>query len=289
MGKTALAPLLIVSSIALLFSAPVSAEETAPKPEPPFVDSFPSAREYYYPLLADPTELGYSGRYLWQVGGLRYGEITVGDYLGLLRWQLAPDWQLQWNIGGGVLGRFDMNTVRNALQVADYTACVPFDIHHNNQTLRIGLWHTSSHLGDDFLARTNVVVQKRSNDLLKAIYSYDAAPWLRVYGGGHYAVNLVNIHGHKLLQGGLELSTPYYGKHRAQGFFAQDLQLPERVHWNPAYTMRTGLRLTDTKRIAAAKIFVEYFSGHLYFLQLMERTESRWGVGISLEIGGPVK
>src|SRR5581483_11810883 len=157
MGKSAFAAFLIFLGLAPLVAAPVVGAETK-KDEVPFVDSFPSAREFYYPLLADPTELGYSGRYLWQVGGLRYGEITVGDYLGLLRWKLSPGWYLQWNIGGGVLGRFDMNTVRNALQVADYTACVPFDLHHEHHTVRMGIWHTSSHLGDDFIAKTGVVV-----------------------------------------------------------------------------------------------------------------------------------
>ena len=131
MEKRTFAALLIFLGIAPFVPATVAGAGTAGKEDDsPAVDSFPSAREFYYPLLADPSELGYSGRYLWQVGGQRYGEITVGDYLGLLRWKLAPDWYAQWNIGGGVLGRFDMNTVRNALQVADYTACVPFDLHH---------------------------------------------------------------------------------------------------------------------------------------------------------------
>lgn len=289
MEKRALAAFLILATVAALPSWSAGADSQTNTEDVPFVDSFPSAREYYYPLMADPTELGYSGRYLWRVGSGRYGEITVGDYLGLLRWQLAPDWQLQWNIGGGVLGRFNMNSVRNALEVADYTACVPLDLHHDNQTLRFGVWHTSSHLGDDFLAKTNIIVQKRSNDLVRAMYSYDANKYMRVYGGGAYAVNVVNIVGRDELQGGLELFSPYWGKHRAQLFLAQDFQTYQRQHWNPDYTARAGIRLTDTKHIAAAKVFIEYFTGHLYFLQLFEQTESRWGIGISLEMGNPTK
>jgi hypothetical protein len=53
--------------------------------------------------------------------------------------------------------------------------------------------------------------------------------------------------------------------------------------------MRAGVRTTDSKHIAAARLFVEYFTGHYYFLQLYEREESRWGIGISLEIGNPTK
>src|SRR5208282_5095958 len=221
-------------------------------------------------------ELGYSGRYLFQVGGKRFGEVTIGDYVGILRWSLAPGWDMQWNMGGGVEARFDLNTSLNALDVADFTLAAPLDIHHDSSTLRIGYWHTSSHLGDDYIGQTGTTVEKHSDDLIKAIYSYAPIEEIRLYGGGSYAFNVININGRSVLQGGIELVTPYFGDHRAQWFLAQDLQSFQRVGWNPNYTARAGLRLSDVKRIAAVKMFLEYFTGHYYFLQLYEQKESRF-------------
>ena len=179
----------VFAAILALCAVSVSAENTPQQPS--LMDTFPSAREFYYPLIADPTELGYSGRYLYQVGGGHYAEITVGDYLGLLRWQLPSDWIIQLNIAGGVLARFDMNTIRNALEVTDFTAGLPLDFHHGDSTVRMGIWHTSSHLGDDFLKVNDVVIQKRSDDMLKVIYSYSPTKWLRLYSGGSYAFHVI--------------------------------------------------------------------------------------------------
>ncbi|MCX5787240.1 MAG: DUF1207 domain-containing protein [Elusimicrobia bacterium] len=250
---------------------------------------FPSAREYYPPLAADPTEPSYGARMIYPPGGARFGEITVGDYVGLTRWRLADRWNAQLNLGGGVTSRFNLSTERNSLEVTDFSFTLPLDIvlEPNNRVLRLAYWHTSSHLGDDFIGRVNPPLQKRAYDAFKGMLSYTPSDWLRVYGGGSYAFNQINLGGRGALQCGAELmSRRFWGINHL--FLAQDLQSQERVAWNPSYNIRGGLKWFDARRIGAASLFVEYFTGHPYYLQFQQQRESHWGFGLRFEIGNPV-
>ena len=254
-------------------------------PEQPF----PSAREYYPPLAADPTEPAYGGRMIYPPGGARFGEITIGDHVGLTRWRLADRWNAQLNLGGGVMSRFNMSTERNSLEVVDFDLSVPLDIvFEPNQVLRLAYWHTSSHLGDDYIGREHPQQEKRAFDALKAMVSWTPSEALRFYGGGSFAFNQINLGGRGALQAGIEfMSRPVWGITHL--FLAQDLQSQERVGWNASYNIRGGLRWFDVKRIGAASLFAEYFTGREYYLQFQERRESHWGFGLRFEIGNPVR
>lgn len=255
--------------------------------------TFPSARDYFEPLLADPAELGYGGRYVLEVGGDRFGEVTIGDYVGLFRWKPGARFGAQLNLGGGANARFNLSTERNNMEVVDFTAALPLDMHaEGGHAVRAGIWHTSSHLGDDLIRRLQPPIQKRSMDLARILYSYSPCSdgSLRFYGGGSVAFNAVNLGGRGALQAGGEWMGPrLFRLERAQGFLAQDLQFLERTGWNPAYSIRGGVRFTSQERIASAKAFLEYFTGRLYYLQFRETRESRWSLGINFEIGNPTR
>ena len=250
---------------------------------------FPSAKEYFEPFIADPTELSYGGRYVLLVGGDRLGEIMIGDTAGIVRW----DWGgrgVQVNLAGGAIARFNLSTAQNSLDVLDLTGAVPIDIRLGpGHTIRTGAWHTSSHLGDDFIDRQMPVHNRTSMDSFKAYYAYVPGPSVRLYAGTGYAVNKQNMKGRNMLQFGSEWYGPRVLSDKAQVFAAQDLQSYKRSHWNPSYNLRGGLRFADSKRIAAAKVFIEYFSGRQYFLQFYDSKETRWTFGINFEIGNPVR
>ena len=79
------------------------------------------------------------------------------------------------------------------------------------------------------------------------------------------------------------------GAPQAQLFLAQDFQAFERVQWNPSYNIRGGVRLSDSKHIAAASFFLEYFTGRQYYLQFLQAHESHWGFGLRFELGNPTR
>ena len=76
------------SLAALALAAAAVSAEAQPMGTRPATVSFPSAKEYFEPFIADPTELSYGGRYVLLVGGDRLGEIMIGDTAGIVRW----DW-----------------------------------------------------------------------------------------------------------------------------------------------------------------------------------------------------
>ncbi|MBI4423495.1 MAG: DUF1207 domain-containing protein [Elusimicrobia bacterium] len=269
----------------LLFQAAAAAAASVERllPDAPF----PSARDYFEPVVADPAELGYGGRMVYPPGGPRLGEVMIGDYVGISRWRFG-DWGAQLNLGGGAIGRFNLSTERNNLEAVDFTLKVPVDVFwRSGQVIRTEFWHTSSHLGDDYIGRVRPTLRKRAFDALRMIYSWTPSPWLRAYGGGSFAFNTVNLDGRGALQAGAEVFGPLFWGERAQLFLAQDLQTFERTRWNPAYNIRGGLRLSDETRIAAASLFMEYFTGRAYYLQFQEHHESHWGFGLRFEIGNP--
>lgn len=275
----------IYFGIFLSWAAPAGA--TLPiVPETPF----PSARAFYEPLFADPTEPSYGGRLIYPPGGPRLGEITIGDYVGLTRWRLADRWNAQLNVGGGGIGRFNLTTTRNSLEVMDFSLVVPLDIaFEENKVLRMSWWHTSSHLGDDYIGRVKpAVLRKRAFDAFRTTLSWSPYPWARSYAGGGFAWNQVNLGGRGSFQLGLELMSRAFWHRFTRVFLAQDFQASERVGWNPSYNIRGGLRWSDPGGTAAASLFMEYFSGRPYYLQFQELRESHWGFGLRFEMGNPV-
>ncbi|MBI4347834.1 MAG: DUF1207 domain-containing protein [Elusimicrobia bacterium] len=252
-------------------------------------EALPSAREYFEPLMADPTEPSYGGRLIYPPGGARYGEVTVGDYVGLTRLRLGG-LAAQLNLGGGAITRFNLTTKRNNLEVVDFSAGVPLDVSFGRgKTLRIGYWHTSSHLGDDYIERVRPPIRKRAFDAVKAMVTWTPFEWARAYAGGSLLFNTIHLRGRGAFQLGLEtLSRPLWTPD-ARAFLAQDFQTFERVKWQPSYNIRGGLRWSDPKRIAAASVFMEFFTGRLYYLQFQELHETHWGFGLRFEIGNPVR
>ncbi|MBI5202588.1 MAG: DUF1207 domain-containing protein [Elusimicrobia bacterium] len=270
--------------LALLLAAAGEAGAQGYIPEP-----LTSAREYYEPLMADPTEPSYGGRLLYPPGGNRYGEVTIGDYVGLTRWKIfGVDTQL--NIGGGAISRFNLSTRRNNLEVVDFSAGMPVDFHvAKGRTVRVAYWHVSSHLGDDYIQRIRPTLIKRAFDSVKTTLSWSPNEYARLYAGGSYAFNTVNLRGRGAVQVGFEALSRPFVKPSIRAFLAQDFQSFERVRWQPSYNIRGGLRWSDHKRIAAASLFLEYFTGRLYYLQFQEQHESHWGFGLRFEIGNPVR
>lgn len=251
---------------------------------------FSSSRAFYRPLFADPTEPSYGGRLIYPPGGPRLGEITIGDYVGLTRWRLADRWNAQLNLGGGGIGRFNLTTKRNSLEVMDFKLVVPLDIAFDrDKVLRVAWVHTSSHLGDDYIGRVKPpILKKRAFDEIRATLSLDPASWARAYAGGGFAWNQVNLGGRGSFQFGLELMSREFWRRYTRAFLAQDFQTSERVAWNPSYNIRGGLRWSDPDGNAAASLFMEYFTGRPYYLQFQELRESHWGFGLRFEIGNRV-
>ena len=245
----------------------------------------PLAHEVFKPLLADPRELQYALRDVVPVGHRNLGEAAIGDYLGIYRWALPGDAYLQLSIGGGVFGRFDLYGTSNALQVVDFYGNLPFDLRLQRWSFRFMPFHTSSHLGDDYIKATGIVPQKHGWDNLRWLISYDALSWLRFYGGYNYVVRTLPGADRHAAQGGVEMYFPWWGNEHARFYWANDMQTWERVHWNPMFTSQAGVKFVrNSHEHRGISLFTEYMSGRQPQGQFYLNRESRWNFGIKFDL-----
>jgi hypothetical protein len=253
---------------------------------PVYADFLPPAHELFQPLLADPRELQYAARFAEPVGHKPVGEAAIGDYLGLYRWDLGNDRAFQVSIGAAAFGRFDISKKTDDLESVDYFANIPFDYRDGRWSFRFMPYHTSSHLGDDYLKSQGIVTEKHAWDNLKWLASYQPLSSLRLYGGYNYIFRTVpGGIGRNAFQGGFELKSRWYANHM-QYYWANDLQSWERVQWNPMFDSQAGCTFVNKPGDARSiSVFLEYSAGRQPEGQFYLQQETLWTLGLKFQLG----
>ncbi|MBI4057332.1 MAG: DUF1207 domain-containing protein [Elusimicrobia bacterium] len=247
---------------------------------------FPSAQELFEPLRADLTEPQYALRYSIPVGKQGLGEVNIGDTFGVYRADLGEGWRLQFNAGGGVATRFDLSQKTNDLQIADFTGNVPLDLKYGQQWgFRVMYWHTSSHLGDDYIKRTSPPLAKNVTDEFRWYLNFTPTTHWRFYAGTGYAFKLLPFAAGNRFQTGAEWTSPVMAKNSVQYFVWSDLQSLERTDWNASLNTRAGVKLGDPHGKGSLSLFLEFFSGHIPYLGFSHQKETHWGVGFVFDLG----
>lgn len=246
----------------------------------------PSAHEVFKPLQADPRELQYALRVVLPVSHKLFGEAAIGDYLGLYRWTLANGAMLQVSGGGGMFGRFDLADTSNDMQTVDFFGNVPLDFRQGKWSGRFMLFHTSSHLGDDFVKTTGRVIQKHSWDNLRWVLAYNPLISLRLYGGYTYAFRtLPEGIGRNAFQGGAEWSSGWWDGGHAQTYWANDFQSWGRAAWKPMFNSQLGVKFAqDTASERAVAFFLEFGAGRQAQGQFFLQQETHWVSGVKFFI-----
>jgi hypothetical protein len=243
----------------------------------------PPAKEVFTPLRADPRELQYSAALQVPVGHRVLGEASLGDYFGLYRYYVEPDMPFQVSVGGGAFGRFNLASVTNDLESADFYANLPFDIRKGPWSSRFMIYHTSSHLGDDYIRDTGNTGEKHSFDNVKWLLSYDLKRRWRFYGGGNYVFRTLPKADRGAVQGGIEVQSAWHGN--ALFYFANDLQSWQRNEWNPAFNSEAGVTFANSPdSIRSVTFFTHFATGPqpqgVFYLQ----KETSWSFGVRFNV-----
>lgn len=268
----------VVCLCQLALASSVQAELT-----PQDVGFLPGAHDLFPSLMADPRELQFAARAVLPVDHKLLGEAAMGDYLGLYRWALPfPGQYLQVSVGGGAFGLFDLASTTNDMQVVDFYANLPVDWRKGKWSVRFMPYHTSSHLGDDYLKATDQTTVKHSWDNLLGLVAYE--PWnrLRLYGGYTYVMRtLPEGLQRNALQAGFEWHSAWWAHGRLRGYWANDFQSWQRTQWNPQYNSQWGIKLNrsagDPRGIS---VFVEFGTGHQPQGQFYLNKETHWVLGL---------
>jgi hypothetical protein len=258
-----------VSRVEIVGGPPPAPRESAPAAPPRVLAEWQTGvlpgGTLFHPLIADPRWPHFAAsyqRYLDDRQLQDVGAVSFGETFTLYRDRLGPAW---WEVGiqAGVFAVFDLNAASKDLVNADYLVGVPLSARYRDWSAIFRLFHQSSHLGDEFLLRTQTERINLSYESVDLRLSYELGELLRLYGGGGY---LFDQEPASLdpwsVQYGLELVSPWPPPDaRWRPIAAVDLQQREENGWSLDASLRAGIQIDGVLASRNLQILLEYFRG----------------------------
>ena len=213
------------------------------------------------------------------------GIASFGGSFGVLRWSgRTATWQV--DLAAGISSVFDLEADSRDLWNTDYLVGVPLSVRWGAVGLRARLYHRSSHLGDEFLVRPQVITvgprRELSFEAIELLATWRLGNW-RFHGGGSRTIGRAIRIGQNMAQLGAEFEAPARGGTGARLFGALDASAWSETGWDPEIELRVGLTLASPwSRRGRLLLALEAHDGPFPFGQLYG-LDGRWiGVGISL-------
>ena len=253
------------------------------------VDLFPRPNEIFPALVADPRHIQLSASY-YRLDGQNTSDIALGRAWGLTRWRSGEnqDWLWEFDLEGMAYSRFRLGGGANEFETVDFLGNLPVTVRRGDVSFKSGLFHQSSHLGDDYIRLTGDTGFRYSVEGLRAQAALDPWRFARGYIGSEYLLHTVPSHGRWSVQSGIELSSGdlEWSKGAPTSLFlAEDLQWHERVQWNPDSHLVAGIKLSFRESPArAVRVAVGYFTGHSPFGEFFARRTHYADLSVSLEL-----
>lgn len=250
--------------------------------------------DLFCPLLADPKAersfLSYlRGEFstLAEEEETSIGAVGLADRFALLRWGgPQPGDGVQLGIVGGIFAQFDLGTESLDLINADYLVGIPLTMRRGGFSSRLRLFHQSSHLGDEYLLRSELERENLSFEALDLILSQELGA-LRVYGGGQYLFNREPETLEPLVaHAGTEARLGLARGPRLVG--AVDVKSSEQQEWKLATSARAGVEIAYWKhsehppRVFA--LLAEFYNGPSPYGQFFREHIRYFGVGLHLSL-----
>jgi Protein of unknown function (DUF1207) len=254
--------------------------------------SFPQD-QIFCPILADPKEarsfvslLRGTFRSLDDRSGkgTTIASVGLGDNFGLVRWGgPAPNEGVQLDVVGSIFAQFDLGTPSNDLINADYIIGLPLTFRRSGFSTRVRVYHQSSHLGDEYLLRSEDIDRKNlSFESVEFLASQELGP-LRVYAGGEriFRREPATLPS-KLFHGGAELRTGRAGPVRLVS--GVDVKATDLHDWSPAVSGRVGLEVAQHRSeghpARLVTLMIEIYQGPSPYGQFFQDDISYYGVGL---------
>jgi hypothetical protein len=206
--------------------------------------------QIFCPLIADPKEARSFISYLYGTfrslddpsgEGTSIASVGVGDSFGLLRvGGPDPGEGFQIDVVGSIFAQFDLGAPSNDLINADYILGFPLTFRRNGFSFRAKLYHQSSHLGDEYLLRSEEIVRENlSFESIEFLVSQEIRA-LRLYVGAEKIFRREPDElPDSLFHTGIELRS---GRARKVQLMAGvDVKTTELHDWSPAVSGRAGL------------------------------------------------
>ena len=241
--------------------------------DPKEARSFVSLLRGTFPSLDDP-----SGK------GTTIASVGLGDSFGLIGWRgPAPNDGIQLDVIGSIFAQFDLGAPSNDLINADYIIGLPVTFRRSGFSTRLKVYHQSSHLGDEYLLRSEEIDRKNlSFESIELLVSQEMGP-LRVYIGGERIFRREpDTLPSELFHGGAELRTGRAGP--LQLVSGVDVKTTDLHDWSPAVSGRVGVEMarsgSEGHPARLVTLMVELYQGPSPYGQFFQDDISYVGVGL---------
>lgn len=274
----------------IAFSLPISADEDQDPHTRPGRISFPKD-DVFQPLIADPKQEQFYASVLYfdpeGDEGFLAGVVGFGETLGLIRWAGESENDgLQISIIAGVFAQFNLEAESHDLLNADYTAALAGTYRRGPNSMRVRLYHQSTHLGDELLLGDEELQENRVNfsfEALEIIGSRNWGEW-RGYAGGSY---LIHREPGNLQRAGLRGGVEYHGIRQywlgSRLIGGLDIKSSEHHDWEPSTSLKAGMEFgkpwSGNRRL---RFMLEGYRGFVPYGQFYDLKMTSYGAGIYL-------
>tara|TARA_R110002049_G_scaffold235650_1_gene408928 strand:- start:1232 stop:2404 length:1173 start_codon:yes stop_codon:yes gene_type:complete len=209
---------------------------------------------------------------------------TLGARVGLFRYGNADPlhplgWQL--DVEGAAMARLTLDDIRD-LETVDFRGGVPLTYGVDNWQFKLGYYHLSSHLGDEYAINNPGSLNNRVNYVRDSIMlgvSHYPVEFLRLYAEVAYAFNATDGAEPWEFQFGTEVSQSGLTGFHGTPFFALNVHLREEHNFGGDFTAEAGWlwrnQIGQVMRIGAF-----YFNGKSSQYQFYNDSQQQIGVGI---------
>ena len=244
----------------------------------------------YHPYLAGDREPQIKSVIGSQRGFGAIWDVALGGRMALWRYGTDQEWMpngWELDIEGAVFPRLAPFGPSSPLIAMDYRVGLPLTYGDGPWQYKIGYYHLSSHLGDEWILQHPEIQSQRINyvrdELLTGISYY----WLddfRLYGemGIAAANGGDSVGGAKPLefQFGAEYSPKHCNDGRGAPFAAVNTHLRQEVRFRGDFTAQTGWQWRGERSGHTFRLGVEYFTGLSDQGEFNTAFEERVGFGV---------
>ena len=226
-----------------------------------------------FPSLEDPSGKGTS-----------IASVGLGDSFGLVRFGGPSAGEgLQLDVIGSIFAQFDLGAASNDLINADYLIGLPVTFRRSGFSVRGTLYHQSSHLGDEYLLRSEDIERENlSFESMEVLVSQEVRA-LRIYAGGERIFRREpDTLPSKLFHTGVELRTHLSDTVQLVG--GVDLKTTELHDWSPAISGRAGFEMRRRSPgghpVRVVTLMIELYEGPSPYGQFFQDDISYLGLGL---------
>lgn len=252
-----------------------------------FPTGFLPTGHLFKPLLADPRWAHFSASYRNYVGedidGNNNGAVSFGETIPFYRASLGQT-NMQWEVGlqAAVFSDFNLDASSSDLINSDFIASIYSSMRTGQFSAFARIFHQSSHLGDEFLLRTQLERINLSYEGADLRLSYELPYGIRVYGGGggifHKEPSTIKPWS---IQYGVEFRSPWRIDFAAmRPILAIDFKNHEQNDWNADLSARAGFQF-DNHQVFSRNLqfLIEYFNGNSPTGQFYKEKAEYLGIG----------